>query len=78
MLKTTATTAASTMPQEPGMHSFLKIVGSSTYKVNVYFDGVNRETAENKLLRCVRHDANFSDNLAQNVLQTDQSAGGSL
>ena len=73
MQKTTATTAANAVPQEPGTYSFLKIVGSSAYRVNVFTGGVSKETAEEKLLRCVINDAKI-----YKILQTDQSAGGSL
>jgi hypothetical protein len=60
MQKTTATTAANAVPQEPGTYSFLKIVGSSAYRVNVFTDGVSKESAAEKLLRCVRNDAQLT------------------
>lgn len=73
MANVVAMTAAN-MSQEPRTHSFSKQIGSSTYQVNVFFDGVKRETAEEKLLRCVQNDAQFAENSTQNVLQK----GGSL
>ena len=76
MLKTTATTAVNAMPQEPGAYSFLKIVGSSAYRVNVFTDGVSKESAEEKLLRCVKNDARFNENVLQKGGSSSQRTVG--
>jgi hypothetical protein len=39
--------------------SFNKKVGSTRYKVNVYFGAANREPLDDKILRMMRNDLNF-------------------
>ena len=64
----TATAATSQCERQGG---FTKKVGSTLYKVNVYYSKASREPLENKILRMIKNDLNFepkSDTMAS--LQT--------
>jgi hypothetical protein len=55
-------TIAAQSPQEPRAYSYSKRVGSTEYRVNVFFGGENADSIEEKLLRCVRNDLHFDRN----------------
>jgi hypothetical protein len=61
--------------QEQSAFTFSKRVGSTTYRVNVFMTPECTESAEEKLLRCVKNDLNFAGNHGNiQVLQTGRSA----
>ena len=37
-----------------------KKIGSTFYKVNIYFENTNHETLEEKVLRLIKNDLNFT------------------
>ena len=50
-------TAEITKPQEP--YRFKKRLGSTTFHVAVHFNPAAKETAEDKIIRLIKNDAEF-------------------
>jgi len=47
--------------EKPNVQGVLhKKIGSTFYKVNIYYNNTNQESLENKILRLIKNDLNFS------------------
>ena len=59
---------------------FSKRIGSTTYRVTMYFPDNESESLETKILRLIKNDLNYqSDSIIMGLLQTDWLPdGGSL
>ena len=58
-------------PQEP--YRFTKRLGSTVYEVNVYFNQDAKEKMEDKILRLIKNDYDYSQNNGiMEVLQTER------
>ena len=55
-----------------------KKIGSTIYKVNMYFENANHETLDDKILRLIKNDLNFtSKDATLSLPQTGRLSEGS-
>ena len=63
---------------EKANHTLQRKIGSTLYKVNIYFKNTNLETLEEKILRLIKNDLNFTEKNAKiKLLQAGWLSEGS-